>query len=1119
MSAFLPSVPPCGQRARASAWFGFALLCAVLAACGGSNEAAVPGEVGRDEPQSVANLVVPADGAQARVSGTFEKVSSPATHGEHALRHATGGPASVQFPLAVPRRGFYEVFVSWPQALPDAGEAQVEVRHVGGTTALTVDQRVGGEWRSLGFFEFDPVREASVTMRKLGTAPLYADAVRAQYAGAQRPPLQWRGTAVSVGLKDVPYQAFVTAAGGASPYRFAVTEGSLPPGLSLDPSSGEISGRPALAGRYGFTLSVRDDDGRTLAQSFELTIDDSAAGIQEPAGLEPRASSVESGREHALSVAAAPDLSNLLNVVAAMPEGSWSKVNLNKYSDVWTPADLRPLYGNSNPTPSKIILAWSGFAWDSNRAKLMLYGGGHANYRGNDVYAWNGATRLWERAALPSDMRQDALGNWNAIDGVGRAPAAAHTYDNTMFFPLVDRLVVLGGAADANGGHYLTQATATTSRKSGPYLFDPARADGNKVGGSTGSHVKRVAPYPNVVGGDMWSNREAWLNANVNSAPPSESFVNGCTGVTVENGKDVAYARTAYRLYRYEMGDLANAASDKWRLAGRYQNGSGGQASCTVDTQRRLFVSTNRNNAAPFNYWNIATASSSNNEVYFTPGEASGEFAQLLASNAIDIRYCGLEHDPRRTSQKLWCGDGRVWTLTPPATPSPSGWVLQKAPTPVGAVPAEGVGTGILGKWKYIPNLDAFMALTDPVLGNIWIYKPVGWVNPNSGNMPPSVSLTQPSQGATFTAGATIALAANASDIGGSVTKVEFFAGTTKIGEAAAAPYTASWLNATQGSHVLTAVATDNDGAQGVSPPVGITVNPSVPTNTPPQIQLTQPTAGATFVFGNPISIAASASDPGGSVAKVEFFAGALKIGEALQAPFEMVWSTAPLGASSLTARATDDAGASATSAAIAVTVQSSGQGGSVVLQRGAPFNPVVADTYLSSYHKTLAFGAASNTQDQREYYTPLLRFAIFQSEGGPVPQDAVVTSAILSVYKYSSYDMTYTVHRMLRAWTESTATWNAPAPGAAWAVAGANGAGTDYAAVADATASTGFEPGWIHFNVTDAVVAMNGTPSVANLGWRLRGTSGYTTALKKFHASEATADASLRPKLVVTYQ
>ena len=45
-------------------------------------------------------------------------------------------------------------------------------------------------------------------------------------------------------------------------------------------------------------------------------------------------------------------------------------------------------------------------------------------------------------------------------------------------------------------------------RTTGPYLFDPSKADGSKVGGTTGSHVTRVAPHPEIVGGNMWENRD-----------------------------------------------------------------------------------------------------------------------------------------------------------------------------------------------------------------------------------------------------------------------------------------------------------------------------------------------------------------------------------------------------------------------------------------------------------------------------------------------------------------------------------------------------------------------------------------------------------------------------------
>ena len=59
-----------------------------------------------------------------------------------------------------------------------------------------------------------------------------------------------------------------------------------------------------------------------------------------------------------------------------------------------------------------------------------------------------------------------------------------------------------------------------------------------------------------------------------------------------------------------------------------------------------------------------------------------------------------------------------------------------------------------------------------------------------------------PANGATFTAPATFTIGATASDPGGSVTLVEFFQGTTKLGQDATAPYSFSWQNVPVGSYV-----------------------------------------------------------------------------------------------------------------------------------------------------------------------------------------------------------------------------------------------------------------------------------------------------------------------------
>jgi len=95
-------------------------------------------------------------------------------------------------------------------------------------------------------------------------------------------------------------------------------------------------------------------------------------------------------------------------------------------------------------------------------------------------------------------------------------------------------------------------------------------------------------------------------------------------------------------------------------------------------------------------------------------------------------------------------------------------------------------------------------------------------------NAPPAVVLTSPATGASFTAPATIPLAADTSDSDGTLASVTFYQGTTPIGTVTSAPYTFSWTNVGQGSYALTAVATDNDGAVTTSPTVNVIVNSGV---------------------------------------------------------------------------------------------------------------------------------------------------------------------------------------------------------------------------------------------------------------------------------------------------
>jgi hypothetical protein len=106
-------------------------------------------------------------------------------------------------------------------------------------------------------------------------------------------------------------------------------------------------------------------------------------------------------------------------------------------------------------------------------------------------------------------------------------------------------------------------------------------------------------------------------------------------------------------------------------------------------------------------------------------------------------------------------------------------------------------------------------------------------------NEPPTVALTSPVNGATFTAPATISIAASASDPENRLARVEFYQGTTLLGTATASPYSFTWSAVPAGSYTLTAVAADADGAVTTSAAVSVTVNaqpPPPPPPTPPRL-------------------------------------------------------------------------------------------------------------------------------------------------------------------------------------------------------------------------------------------------------------------------------------------
>ena len=125
---------------------------------------------------------------------------------------------------------------------------------------------------------------------------------------------------------------------------------------------------------------------------------------------------------------------------------------------------------------------------------------------------------------------------------------------------------------------------------------------------------------------------------------------------------------------------------------------------------------------------------------------------------------------------------------------------------------------------------------------NIAITKLANFVAPqasnSTANIRPLVTITNPVHASTValtTANPVLIVTADATDLDGTVTNVQFFAGTNLIGDANASPWTIAWAGVGSSNYVLKALAADNTGATTWSAPVSVTVSiTAAPPGLPP---------------------------------------------------------------------------------------------------------------------------------------------------------------------------------------------------------------------------------------------------------------------------------------------
>lgn len=118
----------------------------------------------------------------------------------------------------------------------------------------------------------------------------------------------------------------------------------------------------------------------------------------------------------------------LAGPIEDLQPGNWLEIPNSK---------LRAVLPSPLPTgnPYMIMAAWSGGAYDTKRNRLIVWGGGHNDYCGNELYVFDVPGMRWIRLTDPTS-----------------SPLSIHSYDQLEYLPEQDRFFAAGGSVCSSGG-------------------------------------------------------------------------------------------------------------------------------------------------------------------------------------------------------------------------------------------------------------------------------------------------------------------------------------------------------------------------------------------------------------------------------------------------------------------------------------------------------------------------------------------------------------------------------------------------------------------------------------------------------------------------------------------
>jgi hypothetical protein len=299
---------------------------------------------------------------------------------------------------------------------------------------------------------------------------------------------------------------------------------------------------------------------------------------------------------------------------------------------------------------------WGGGAMDITGNRLILWGGGHGSYKGNELYALDFNDGKMKRLTDPGLPLVGDVSSAEAVAG-GTQPNSRHPYGGMAFMENMNRLYISGGSLAPTGSMSYASWTFDLSVPNGAWRREADSSEGNQWG--------HKAAYDRSSGRVFVQDSEGWTLRAFDGAR-----------YEVMNGEDEAF-----------VGDMTSA----------------------IDPDRKILVLIGGSDSGNARSGLWAYDLKKPKPLVRIP--ISGTHPAVIHSDGP-----GIDYDTRRHRFAVWNGGDTVYTLAIDTTTWRATWGTATAPGSP-ALPRDEQGT--LGRWRYVPSKDAFATVnrvSDPAV-------------------------------------------------------------------------------------------------------------------------------------------------------------------------------------------------------------------------------------------------------------------------------------------------------------------------------------------------------------------------------------------------------------------